>query len=193
MQDSSFTEDIYNVVTDEDSMATASIDVPQLQRRWSDESTVFSLSQAAKATQQYQTSPHVVLRTRKGLNAIRATWEYNRTSAAASADASRDELETRRETHFFRQFSSSLSDIMSKFTCANSLEDGGEPDVILKDEDFYWPSSAQSTDIYDAGYDEDMNYVPQSSNFNHGRLHVSNSPLAPLQGDDEFQGRRDSV
>jgi len=177
-------------------MATASIDIPQLQRRWSDESTVFSLSQAAKATQQYQTSPHVVLRTRKGLNVIRATWEHNRTAAAAAAaataDTSRDELETRRETPFFRQFSSSLSDIMSKFTCANSLEDG-EPDVILKDEDFYWPSSAQSTDMYDAGYDEDMIHVPQSSNFNHGRFHISNSPLAPVQGNDEFQGRRDSV
>jgi hypothetical protein len=166
----SSTEEIYNVVTDEDhSMATASIDIPQLQRRCSDESTAFSLSQAAKATQQYQTSPHAVLRTRKGLNAIRATFEYNRTAAAATADTSRDELETRRETPFFRQFSSSLSDIMSKFTCANSLEDG-EPDVILKDEDFYWPSSAQSTNMYDAGYDEDIIHVPQSSTFNHGHF-----------------------
>jgi len=193
MQDSC-TEDIYKAVTDEDSMATESIDVLQLQRRWSDESTVFSLSQAAKATQQYQTSSHVV-HTRKELTLTRATWEYNRTAAAASAsaDVSRDELETRRETHFFRQFSSSLSDIMSKFTCANhSLEDR-EPDVILKDEDFYWPSSAQSMDTYDAGYEEEMIHVNQSSNFNHGRFLVSNSPLAPSQGDDEFQGRHNSV
>jgi len=164
---SSSNEDIIYVVTDEDSVKSLAIDLPSVvQRRTSDESTVFSITQAAEATHQFQTSPQV-FQPKRGLSAITSSWVSDR----EISEALMDDGHIGREKHIFRQFSASLSDIMSKVTCADL--GGAEPDKsLLKDEEFYWPSNAQSFDSCD-----DMNSAT-SSNFQLKSFYVSDSSLA---------------
>jgi len=165
------TENNHCYIIDEDSTESTgmTIDLPSMvQRRTSDESTVMSISQAAKATHQFQTSPQVY-QLKTGLSAITSRWVSER----VISEGSRDDDDSRGEDHIFHQFSASLSDIMSKVVCTN-FEGTIEPDSsVLQDEEFYWPSSAQSFDTTGGRNDEDDMHVATSPNFLPTTFYVS--------------------
>ena len=83
----------------------------------------------------------------------------------------------------FHSFSVSLSDIMSKFnTCAATGVEGKEADTsLLRDEDFFWPSNAQSYETCDTRFrnDEDVQ-APQNRHFS-----VSNYSLVQAADQDD--------
>lgn len=94
----------------------------------------------------------------------------------------------------FRNLSTSLSNIMSKFT-VTSLEDSGGRDggkaSFLQDERFIWPVRAHSYDSSDTRNEETANSLHYRE-FK-SKLMVSMSSLVPVTGPENTESRPDQV